>query len=475
MASPCLRRQNAGNGSSAGGDVTFSKGGRRWGSVIAAAVCLVIAGLARAEFEIKNVDDSVVRIQHVMERGGQRRFGGHGTGFVINRDGYVITNFHVVDTSRLPVPADAKVRFVVPDGDWKQLRSVVVKETFPQLDLAIVQVQGLSRPPVKLSEVDPSASPKKGEKVFAVGFPGAADASAGSALYSTLTSGLVGKVFQGRGSETQTERPVIQHEAGISPGSSGGPLFNDCNEVVGVNTFVATSRFEISREGDRVVARGAAVSGVYYSPHISSLIAVLKQKGIAFTGTDVICRAARPGQDPMIFVYIGVAVVLAAVSLLLALRKPRERVVKVVETYSQMLRRKGHEGTSGGIAARKARSAQPEAPTLQGKPLWVLTGSDGAGKAVRFTLTDVQLGRSKQGLVIGRQQGTSDLVLLDESVSRRHARVVLEPDGSLSIEDLGSANGTRLNGQLLGEGSREPIPEGARIEFGDVSMTLSRA
>jgi S1-C subfamily serine protease len=454
----------------------LSRWGKRLGrSAVTVAVCLVMTGLARAEFAINDVDDSVVRIQHVLEKGGQRRFGGHGTGFVINSEGYVVTNFHVVDTSRLSLPAGVKVRFVVPDGDWKNLRTAEVKATFPAIDLAILQVKGLSRPPVKLSEVDPNVSPKKGEKVFAVGFPGAADASAGSALHSTLTSGLVGKVFMGRGSSTQTERPVIQHEAGISPGSSGGPLFNDCNEVVGVNTFVATSRFEISREGGRVVARGAAVSGVYYSPHISSLITVLKEKGIAYTGTSEICRSARPGQDPMIFVYIGVAVVLAAVSLLLALRKPRERVVKVVETYSQMLRRKGHEGTSGGVAARKARSAQPEVPTLQGKPLWVLTGTDGAGKAVRFTLTDVQLGRAKQGLVIGRQQGTSDLVLLDESVSRRHARIVLEPDGTLSIEDLGSANGTRLNGQLLGEGSREPVSDGAHLELGDVNMTLSRA
>ena len=343
--------------------------------------------------------------------------------------------------------------------------------TFPELDLAVLKVEGLKRPPVVLSALAYGRSPKKGEKVFAVGFPGAADSSAVSALHSTLTSGLVGKIFLGRRGGAQRDRPIIQHEASISPGNSGGPLFNNCNQVVGVNTFVASSKFEVRREkSGRVVARGAAISGVYYSSHVSSLITVLKQKGITFESASSLCLTSKPGEDSMIFVYIGIAVLLAMTSLLLALRKPRERVVKVVESYTQMLRRKGEAGTRIGGAAPPGRAAAAPGGTV----LWELSGTDGSGKAVRIRLTDRQLAGAGEGLVVGRQQTTSDLLLSDASVSRRHARISGSGD-ELGIEDLGSANGTSVDGKAIAEGKPVSLGDGAVIEFGDVTLTLSRA
>ena len=445
---------------------------RNFVSLIIGIVFTALAGSAWAEFDIKQVDPSVVRIQHVLVRDGQARFAGHGTGFVISRDGFVVTNNHVIAIDPAKLPAGAKLQFVVPDGSWKRLRRVKVVAVFPKLDLAILKVEGLSRPPVVLSLLAYSQSPRKGEKVFAVGFPGAADSSAVSALHSTLTSGLVGKIFLGRRGGGKTAQPIIQHEASISPGNSGGPLFNNCNQVVGVNTFVATSKFEVKREkGGRVVARGAAVSGVYYSPHVSSLITALKQKGIKFQSSGTPCLVSKPGEDPMIFVYIGIAVVLAMLSLLLALRRPRERVVKVVESYTQMLRRKGESGTRVGAGAAPPGRA---AVAPGGRVVWELSGTDGSGKALHIKLTDRQLAAASEGLIIGRQQTTSDLLLADASVSRRHAR--LRGSGSaLTIEDLGSANGTSIDNSEISEGKPVPLDDGAVIEFGDVTLTLSRA
>lgn len=440
-------------------------------SLIIGIVFTALAGSAWAEFEIKRVDPSVVRIQHVLVRDGQARFAGHGTGFVISRDGLVVTNNHVIAIDPAKLPAGAKLHFVVPDGSWKTLRRVRIVATFPELDLAVLKVEGLKRPPVVLSALAYGRSPKKGEKVFAVGFPGAADSSAVSALHSTLTSGLVGKIFLGRRGGAQRDRPIIQHEASISPGNSGGPLFNNCNQVVGVNTFVASSKFEVRREkSGRVVARGAAISGVYYSSHVSSLITVLKQKGITFESASSLCLTSKPGEDSMIFVYIGIAVLLAMTSLLLALRKPRERVVKVVESYTQMLRRKGEAGTRIGGAAPPGRAAAAPGGTV----LWELSGTDGSGKAVRIRLTDRQLAGAGEGLVVGRQQTTSDLLLSDASVSRRHARISGSGD-EITIEDLGSANGTSVDGRAIAEGKPVSLGDGAVIEFGDVTLTLSRA
>jgi hypothetical protein len=452
-------------------------------ALLSVAVLTVLHGTARADFSIKKVDRSVVRVQMVLVKDGKMRPAGHGSGFVVNGDGYVITNNHVVSPDRSKLPPGVKLQFRIPDGSFKRLLPVEVVATYPKLDLAIIKVQGLSRPPATLSAAAHEETPQVGDKVFAVGYPGAADAGTASAIRSTLTSGIVGKTFMGRGGRDQTDRPVIQHDAGISPGNSGGPLFNNCNEVVGVNTFVATSRFIVSREGGRIVARGAAVSGVYYSPHVTSVIKILREKGISFTSNSSVCKIAAPGQDPMIFVYIGVAVLLAASSLLLALRKPRERVVKVVETYSQMLRRKGQAPTDESAARRAAGGSRPtvsDSDATAGSGAsgaasvrWTMTGSDGAGKAVRLSLTEAQFASAPQGLVVGRQQSSSDLVLSDASVSRSHARLKMT-GGSLSVEDLGSANGTRVDGKPVAEGVLVSLSDNAVVEFGDVKVTLSR-
>ncbi len=452
---------------------------------------------ARAEFDISKVDPSVIRIQHILKRGNSDSFGPHGSGFVINDQGYAVTNQHVLQPPELS-GGTRHVGLFVPDGGWSKdkLRRVTVIWESTELDLAIIRVDGLKRPAVSISALQHTKTPKKGDKVYAVGFPGAADASPNGALSTTLTSGIVGKVFIGRGGRNQTDRPIIQHEAGVSPGNSGGPLFNDCNQVIGVNTFVATSKFIVKREGGRVIARGAAVSGVYYSPHVSSLIAALKARNIPFKSTTKLCTPAGSGSTTTIMITaIAAVLILSGVAfVMLVLRRPRERVVQVVETYSQMLRRKG--GDDGAPDRPLATAAMSAAGTVPGQhPMpaaaaaravapthgggvatssgWALSGFDSDGKAVRISVANETLARAARGLVIGRQESLSDLVLDDNTVSRRHARVV-ELNGGVGIVDLNSSNGTAINGQLLAP-YKDPIPlnTGAKIEFGDVKLTFS--
>lgn len=466
----------------------------------AAGIALVLAcggsGPARAEFQISKVDDSVVRVQHLIRRDGAARPGPHGTGFVINRQGYVVTNHHVVRLPKLPAGVE-HLGIVIPDGNWAndRLRRASVVWESEALDLAILRVEGLNRPPVVLSEVGYRDSPKKGDRVFAVGFPGAADASPEGALSTTLTSGIVGKVFIGRGGQGRTDRPIIQHEAGVSPGNSGGPLFNECNEVVGVNTFVATSSFEVKREGGRVVARGAAVAGVYYSPHISSLIAELRRQGIRYQGSSRLCVVAASGESFLVPAIGGIAILLAAFAAVVAWRKPRERVVRVVETYSQMLRRRGgsHAGPAPRrehhpVAAEIAGTLPGQAPLPASRPAgvnqvvevradsadgWILAGFDSGGRSVRLAIGQKDLARAAKGLVIGRQNSLSDLVLSDSSVSRRHARLI-KLDGGVGIIDLNSSNGTAVDGRRLSPyGEPMPLRSGATVELGDVKLKFT--
>lgn len=466
--------------------------------LLAGLLCLIAgaastAAPARAEFEVQKIDPSVIRVQHLIRRNGRTGFGPHGTGFVINGQGYAVTNQHVVRPPRLPHAVE-HLGIYVPDGSWdkNKLRRVTIVWESKPLDLAIIRIAGLKRPPVVLADVRHGDSPKKGDKVYAVGFPGAGDASPRGALSSTLTSGIVGKVFVGRGGRRQTNRPIIQHEAGVSPGNSGGPLFNDCNQVIGINTFVATSRFIVRREGGRVVARGAAVTGVYYSPHVSSLIAALKARKIRFRSSSDSCRSSS-GSSVTLVVSVLAALLLAGVAVVLALRRPRERVVRVVESYSQMLRRKARPQASpegGGprvvtdmLGTTPGHRILPPVPAAGGNhggavrgevsESWILSGFDSSGHAVHLTLDKNQLTFAARGLVIGRQQSLSDLMLEDSSVSRRHARIV-KLEGGVGIVDLNSSNGTAVDGRRLSPyGEPMPLRTGATVEIGDVKLKVT--
>jgi len=450
--------------------------GRFWAG-LALLLALCVAAPASAKFEIKKVDPSVVRIFILATRDGKTAPIGSGSGFVINDEGVVATNNHVVDPRGLPKGVKLAA-IVVPDGGFEanQLRRAEVLWASPELDLALIKVDGLKRPPVVISTLGPDVAPEQGDDVYAVGFPGAADAGGTSGLIkSTLTSGVVGKLLVGRADPKEKDRPIIQHNAAVNPGNSGGPLFDECNEVVGINTFVPSSQMEIVREGERVTASGAAISGIYFSPHISTLVEVLRSKSIKFTAADQKCVAAAPGQSPMLYVYIGIAALLAATSMILALRRPRERVVQVVETYSQMLRRKG------GAAAARRDSAMGAGEPAGGTPSaaldagWVLSGFDAEGRTVRVVIGDTQLARAQKGLVIGRQRSLAELLLTDGSVSRRHARIV-PLDGGLGIIDLNSSNGTMIDGRRLAPYA-DPVPlrAGDSLTLGDVKLKLSRS
>ncbi|MGE5147234.1 MAG: trypsin-like peptidase domain-containing protein [Candidatus Eiseniibacteriota bacterium] len=451
---------------------------RRFWAGLALMMALCVAVPASAKFDIKKVDPSVVRIFILGTRDGKTEPIGSGSGFVINEDGVVATNNHVIDERNMPKGVKLAA-IVVPDGgfDADHLRKAEVIWASPELDLALIKVAGLKRPPVVISTLGPDVAPEQGDAVYAVGFPGAADAGGESGLIkSTLTSGVVGKLLVGRADPKEKDRPIIQHDAAVNPGNSGGPLFNACNEVIGINTFVPSSQMEIVKEGARTTASGAAISGIYFSPHISALVEVLKSKNIKFDGTDARCVAETPGESPMTFVYIAIAVLLALTSMVLALRRPRERVVQVVETYSQMLRRKG-----GGAARRDSTmgAGTPSgAAAAAGGPLdsgWVLSGFDAEGRTVRVVIGDTQLARAQKGLVIGRQRSLAELLLTDGSVSRRHARIVAH-EGGLGVIDLNSSNGTMVEGRRLSPYA-EPVPlkAGDSLTLGDVKLKLSRS
>lgn len=103
---------------------------------------------------------------------------------------------------------------------------------------------------------------------------------------------------------------------------------------------------------------------------------------------------------------------------------------------------------------------------------WLLTGFDDQGRVVRLVARDDDL-TGEEGRIVGRNPQQAQLIISDDSVSRRHARLWAK-NGRLLVEDLESANGTSINGERIAPNRPTPVERGATIEFGAVKLTLSR-
>lgn len=468
------------------------------GQVTRAILCVFVAGLivsarpaeVRAEFDINKVDPSVVRIFAQGIKKG-KKISWSGSGFVINKDGFVVTNNHVVENS---------TTLIIPDGSFERLRKATIIWADPNVDLAVIKVQGLNRPPVPLAVPEP----QKGTPAFAVGFPGLGDGFESvvkrkPSLESTVTSGVIGKVFNGGhdARRQETIRRMVQHNAEINPGNSGGPLFNACNQVVAINTYGKKAFLQIKRHPrtGKPIAVGTIPAGIFAGSHVSVLIKRLKARNIAYIPAPEVCKFTgggitiikRGGIPPEMYLYLAAAFLIGTAGFVLALRKPRERIVKVVETYSQMLRRKG------APASRPAAPARPPVdqptPVARGKvgpkvrsgaksgvgnAGWLLSGFDRKGHSVQIVVTDSELIRSPRGRVIGRKVSLVHHVITDRTVSRRHARVVPIGQG-IGIVDLNSTHGTKVAGSAI-KPYAEPVPvkAGDEIMIGGVSLKVSR-
>lgn len=150
-----------------------------------------------------------------------------GTGFVISKDGLIVTNQHVVSDS------DAKYRVVTKDDKVYEVENIYRD---PDNDLAILKIKADNLVPVDMGDSDKL---KVGQFVVAIG-------TALGEFRHTVTTGVVSGLGRGitAGSpfEGQEElEGLIQTDAAINPGNSGGPLLNSAGQVIGVNTAVSAS------------------------------------------------------------------------------------------------------------------------------------------------------------------------------------------------------------------------------------------
>lgn len=147
---------------------------------------------------------------------------GLGSGFIIHEDGYVVTNYHVVErelniTITIFVRTEHELQKVVKE----KVRIVALN---PFLDMALLKIEDAADMKLKKVYLGDSSEVRAGDTVFAIGNPLGLERSVSEGIVSTATREFGGLLF-------------IQTTAQINPGNSGGPLFNERGEVVGVTNM----------------------------------------------------------------------------------------------------------------------------------------------------------------------------------------------------------------------------------------------
>ncbi len=411
-------------------------------------------------FERSTVEKSVVRI---FESGS-----GMGSGTVINAQGDVLTNQHVSDGS-----GSLSVGSEFSDG----LKPAQIVWESPDKDLAVIRAQGLDLPHAPFFSGQLEGSPP----VYAMGYPGAADRHSDT-LSASLTSGILSHSFLGH----DWPVTILQHSAAVSGGNSGGPLFDNCGRVIGVNTQRPHILvIEPGPSGPRP-NRVPNNSGINWASHINESINLLRAKGIQFTEDASPCVSADPETaaeeakqsaeeagtkaeeagtkakealqaSKMTNTLVALIAVGTLVALGLALRRPRQEILRVAGQVA---------GQMAAPVSRLVQSVRRKQPDI------ALTGFDAQGRPVSLRLSRADLDQKQGGFTVGRHPLLVDQALNGERLSKRHARFS-GSNGSVFVEDLNSSNGTSVNGTACPPFQPVQIRPGDMVEVGGIALRVS--
>jgi S1-C subfamily serine protease len=238
----------------------------------------------------KKVEGSVVQVSTSIDGENANGKSGLGSGFIYDRDGHIITNYHVVasaivDTNRLvSINGDSEITVTFLDGSAYNAR-VVGSDQFS--DLAVLKLEGDHIPYDKLVplSIGDSIPLRVGEQVVAIGNP--------YGLSGSMTEGIISGL--GRMIPSLPESPtipddmaptvqspstysipdIIQTDAPINPGNSGGPLLNTRGEVIAINTAIFSTTgasagvgFAIPSSTIKKVVPSLLATGTYQHPYI---------------------------------------------------------------------------------------------------------------------------------------------------------------------------------------------------------------
>lgn len=148
---------------------------------------------------------------------------GQGSGFILDKQGHILTNYHVIENAR---------KIMVQTYDKHQYGAQEIAGDRLH-DLALLQIDAPNLLPAVLAT---SRNLQVGQQVYAIGNP--------FGLSGTMTAGIISAIRSVRGPEGAPIENAIQTDAAINPGNSGGPLLNSHGEVIGINSMIAQNGAE---------------------------------------------------------------------------------------------------------------------------------------------------------------------------------------------------------------------------------------
>ncbi len=146
---------------------------------------------------------------------------GQGSGFILDKQGHILTNNHVIDNAQ---------RVEVTLSDKHKYKATVVGVDKGH-DLALLQIN--NAPDLQPATLSESTSLTVGQRVYAIGNP--------FGLSGTMTRGIISAIRSLRGPANSPIEDAIQTDAAVNPGNSGGPLLNSRGEVIGITTLIANN------------------------------------------------------------------------------------------------------------------------------------------------------------------------------------------------------------------------------------------
>lgn len=400
----------------------------------------------------KDVEDGVYRI--IVSSDGSL---GHGSGFKVAEPGILVTNNHVIDgAKRIQVAfmEDGKARFIDARIAWYNSdKDLAILRTNEPLPGKVLELAGIG-----------TTELAKTESVTAIGFPAIADRVARELERGVLDIGNRDQTFLDPTVSSGTiqrlvptvQRLTIQHSANINSGNSGGPLFDSCNRVVGVNTLGTRSTVGASDIFNALTRTGQLTindpGDLEFAVHIREVLLGLNEKEISASITPGLCRG---GLDVYELTAIGSSTALALMSVLFA------------GVYWRSLGPALGQGEpiAGDIETELQTADVPiPPPTVD-----ILLRDAVSGHVYSMARHDADLAGA--GVILGRSGGDATILIDDASVSRRHARIRYHGD-DLVVHDEGSTNGTRLDGAVVTPTQGRVLRPGSILKLGNLELLV---
>lgn len=427
-------------------------------------LCALLAFPAQAaeKSAVSQARNGVVRILSVQPDGSANVGSGFAVGEAGKPSSVFVTNQHVT--------AGAVAVYILLDDEWNaspepetsyqmdaehSVRCDVVYESGGYPDYAILRAERVVTERTALSMM-PASLAEPGEPIYALGFPGASDQVTNNYNATvdavTVTTGTISRMAHME--ETNTD--VIQIDATINHGNSGGPLITEEGYVIGLNTYGMQENIYLAVQVDYVISR------------LDNLIEI----GVLhdFTYTLVADREGSVSLLPTVMICLAVVAV-AAVAAMVILRRGKNAALAGKTTArtrgsgaaqnSAQVHKAAYPKTAPADVFPKTAPADPIGRTMPADilPQLRLVGTEGVFAGRRFALEGT--------LRLGRLPDQNDLVFPADTtgVSGRHC-VVRLTNGGTTLTDLGSSFGT-----FLSDGTRLQPNQAVELKVGD-SFTL---